>query len=211
MIGAIEFTKAFYGGTIPISQLNVASIDIMRLVAIVKNDLRNEAGKADSEILDKGTLAILTAMRQHGATSPKVYYEREALAIRAFQAGMQKVRELSEAATEAAERLQFEQDRAKQREVRLPVITQVNEAFDSYKEEASKIPVPNPALSAWKSLVNNLDDFDLRGIGYFLISWRIPRENGIWDHPDVIAIMKSNSRLMNRKGPSKLTIGDKKW
>ena len=207
---ALTYTEAFYGGRIPESKKNVASIEIVKLVAIVKNDLRLEYPHAESEILDEGVLSVLNSMRQLGASSPKIYYEKTELVIQAFQAGMERVKILCDTKTTQQEREQYEKDRQAQREVRLPVQARIMADFEKHQQRFIAEGADAPKLEAWKCLIDNIENYDLSGIGYYIINMKIPQEIGYYHHEDIIEICNTHPRLIDRK-PPRMQVNGENW
>ena len=207
---ALTYTEAFYGGRIPESKKNVAAVEIVKLVTIVKNDLRIEYPNVDSEILDEGVLSVLTSMRQLGASSPQIYYGKTELMIQAFQAGMERVKILRDAKTTQQEREQYEKDRQVQRESRLPVQARIIADFEKHEQRFIDEGSDAPKLEAWKCLIDNLDNYDLGGIGYYLLNMKIPQDAGYYDHEDTIEICNTHPRLMNRK-PPRMQVNGENW
>ena len=207
---ALTYTEAFYGGRIPESKKNVAAVEIVKLVTIVKNDLRLEYPHAESEILDEGVLSVLTSMRQLGASSPQIYYGKTELVIQAFQAGMERVKILRDAKTTQQEREQYEKDRQVQRESRLPVQARIIADFEKHEQRFIDEGSDAPKLEAWKCLVANLENYDIGGIGYYLINMKIPQDTGYYDHEDTIEICNTHPRLMNRK-PQRMQVNGENW
>lgn len=214
MTDAMIFTETFYGGRIPESQKQVAAVEIIKLVAIVKSDLRREFPEADSDTLDEGVRAVLYGMRIRGAGAPEVYHKQEALAIGAFQQGVTKVRELMTTQAERQEKVAHEQARSVQAETRGSVSEQVFNTFEHHHKAAVSAGYDTPALVAWKHLINNDLErlLDLGDYAYFIIFWRLLQENNIFFNEDVIHICNANPRFPDRKGgASGMKINGEQW
>ena len=209
MMDALEMTQVFYGGRIPESQKQVASIGIAKLMAVVKGDLRKEFPNADTKMLEEGVRSVLNGLRVRGAGAPEIYYEKEGVAIGAFQQGEERMRELLSTQQGLAAQRAGAEERATRRQSDRAVRDTVMDLFNKYHAESARADHAKPALSAWKRLINeNLDDIlDLGGYAYFLINWKLLWDNDLYDHEDVIHICQTNPRLTDRKGPA----FDKAW
>lgn len=195
---AIEFTEAFYGSKIPESKKNVASIEIIRLVSIMKNDLRLDFQNATSEELDIATKSVLIAMRQRGMSSPKIYYEKNELVISAYQMGVEKLREMLRDREQKVDVAAWETERLASK----PVQEIVWERYAACKAHIKDIGVTEDiAFQSWKMLVDrHLDSLlDLGGYAFFLVAWKIPQSEGIFDHEELIDICNAEPRLQSLK------------
>lgn len=208
-----KWTEAFYGGSIPESRSLIAEHDIVSLAMTIRSDLSKSFSDMTDDEANLGIESVLRMMRQLGASHPNVYKEQEALAIKAFQHGLSKVREmraLSEAQAERERRdVEFHQGIAE----RSPVRDAVMNKFEGYRSEIISDGVTEDiSLMAWKALVDrDLDALlDMGGYAFFLINWQIPQKENIYDHDDVIRICNEHPRLINR-GKTRMKVNSKAW
>ena len=133
------------------------------------------------------------------------------MAINAFQSGIVKVKEMRALAEARDEREAIEAELNNASEIRSPIREKLIRTFNAYRKQAEQENDDNAALTAWKCLVaNDINDYDLGGYAFFLINWRIPMENDIMNHPEVIEIANLNPQLMNRS-ETKMFVNGKMW
>lgn len=202
------WTEAFYGGSIPESQRGVASHDIVQLVMTIKGDLRRRFPDITDAESDEGTEAVLRQMRYLGASHPNVYKEQEALAIKAYQHGVARVRDMRFGAGVQSDREEGV-DLARRMSVREAVMGK----FEKWRTQiVDGGDTEDISLNAWKSLVeHDLDALlDLGGYAFFLINWQIPQKEGIYDHPELMRVCNEHPRLLDRE-PTRLKINGMAW
>ena len=68
---ATEFAQAIYGGSIPASQLQTASIDVMKSAMRIKSDLKVSFHDLTDDEAYHATLTVLTNMRATRGITPR--------------------------------------------------------------------------------------------------------------------------------------------
>lgn len=219
------YIYAFYGGIIPNSQLEAAEDGIQELANKIFDDLLGAVPGADSDMFAEGIHATLSALHEFGAHSPGIYQENpNQIATQAFRLGVAKVKERLELKTMKVE----EEEAAANKARRNLIAEEIEEAYLKFKQWAVKEGYECPELEAWKCLLdkNNGLNINWKGYAYYLIAYKIPtrtviqyvgndgtiRSIMLFDHPEVIRVMKTDKRFFDyngepwRTGPSRMDM-----
>ena len=209
---ATQFTQAFYGGSVPDSQVLAASHDVVRVAMMMRTDIRNKVKDATDAVLDEACLVGLNMLHRLGAHSPDEYRakqqgEASRTGIRAFQYAVAKAQEMMVQVRQSAE----DAEKSAWRAELLPIREEVFGLFDRYHQQAIANESKEPKVEAWLQLVDrDVPHMDLGGYRYYLVNMGIPMEYGIYDHPVVIAVCNENPRLMDRK-VTQMQVGGSAW
>lgn len=204
----MKYIMAFYGGSVVPSQLPKLQKPLTDCIATIAKDIKEVLPKLSKSELDKAVLDALKAMHNLGAEHPNIHRSGSTIYIRACQLAIvsareavvrsEKVREEQEESEESAERIA---DRNK-------VAGEIYVLYNELKAECFENDTEFPAVDAYVILLR-VKNLDLSGYGNWMLFWRIPQDNEIWDHPKVIEACSNHPQLPNR-GPTKMRINNEK-
>lgn len=177
--------KAFYGGTVQASLINSLETDILKCVKAIISDLREHFVSITNEELEAGTFAVLRRLHDLGAAHPNVYATAHNDNVQAFQAGCNKIISMRRSAEDKKE---FEGIPHKNDEKAQAILS----VWEELKEKLG-------AVKAYKELLQMDSEFlNMGGYGYFLVSYRIPMNEGIYNNDEVIDAHNAHPILHDR-------------
>ena len=159
--------------------------------------------------LDKAVLEALGAMHNLGAYSPNIYKSTYAamegnIYIKACQIAIISARQVLKRQKEADKMLEVNESRNDRQEIADVMWALYREIKADFVAHESKFP----AVDAYEELLK-VKNLDLSGYRIFLVFWRIPQDEGIFDHPRVIAACSAHPVLPDR-GETKMRINNEK-
>ena len=186
-----EYATAFYG-EIPASQLNNVRDPLMRLVSLLKSDLRSKLHGIDEDKLHRAVVTGLARLNELGAKHPNIHRAENGMYIEAFQHACIRVRTIdaqNKSIQESRKREQEEADAIARAEMsnESQAAAALLDLYSKYKQHYTEHGADNPAVEAYKYLVeNNLDNLDLGGFLYHVIRTKIPTDHDIYWHDEVV-------------------------
>ncbi len=210
---ATLYAETFYGGDIPISQAIPIKQSIMQLVMVLQNDIRNKVRNITPQSLEKAVLAGLHAMHEHGARHPNIHRTDNGIYLKGFQIALAKTRELKSMAQANAEKRKQEQKIAQRMAPHDQKAAALYDLYSRYKEHYVKEGVDTPKIAAYRALLQAMQakGLDLEGYAYYVVTMKIPTEEGILYDDAVVKIFNDHPRIHNMEfgGPRMEVNGEK--
>lgn len=203
------YAEAFYGGDVPSSQLSKVVKPLRELIMLLTADIKEKRPDIDAATLHQALIAALKTFQLSEARHPNVYKSNSPIVVEAFQTAMIKIRYI-EAREEALKEKREEQAQISNAIAERNVIaSQIYDLFNEWKEWAFKQGYEYPALEAWKTIIKD-PKIALEGYVYYLVAIKLPQENDIYEHPELIKICCSDPRLPDR-GESRMKVNGENW
>ena len=207
---ATLYAETFYGGEIPISQAIPIKQSIMQLVMVLQNDIRDQVRNITPQSLEKAVLAGLRALHEHGAKHPNIHRTDNGIYLKGFQIALAKTREIKSMVQANAEKRKQEQKTAQNMAEYDQKAASFYDLYSRYKERYIKEGVDTPKIAAYRALLQT-KGLDLEGYAYYVVTRKIPWEEGILYDDAVVKIFNDHPRLHNREfGGPKMEINGEK-
>lgn len=204
-----EYAEAFYGGDLPASQLHNTREPVMQLVMIFRGDISGKYKDITESEMHRAILHGLSQLHEMGAKHPNIHRSENGMYIEAFKSAVHRVRSIR--VQDAA----FKENRQREREAaeamsksseHSKIAAALYDLFSKYKQYYAENEFENPAVEAYKYLVqNDLSDFDLGGYAYYVVMMKIPIENEIYWNDQIIDAVNAQPQLGDRVKADKLS------
>ena len=225
------YYEAYYGSPIPASQVPNIKKPFLNMVKTMKADIMNHLTQAsDTEVL-AGILEGLSYLCSTGQNNyPDLYVRNPNHAKEAFKyaiaatTGKPLKRELI-TPKEQTDAIQREQEATRE------MIDESNRVAEEQASERDSISAPlfkeynrtkqilimngesthDSKIGAYRALLGTWEPQG--GVDYFVVGWKIPHEEKIYDEQEVIDMMNAHHALrgMGRQGPTQLRVNGKAW
>ena len=210
---ALEYAETFYGGKIPASQVIPTTESVMSLVMCLRTDITNEVGNLSGKAMHKALLAGLSALHEHGAFHPNVHKATEngntnSIYLKGFHAAIRQVRERAVAVKSYTEQRQKEREKSEAMAEQNTIAARLYEIYSQYKEHYVEAGVDNPKVAAYQMLMKIQDiQLEFNGYAYFVICMKIPQEQNIYYHDEVVKAWNEHPLTHTREfGTPKFTV-----
>ena len=207
---ATLYAETFYGGEIPISQAIPVKQSIMQLVMVLQNDIRDKVRHITPQSLEKAVLAGLHALHEHGAKHPNIHRTDNGIYLKGFQIALAKAQEIKSMVKVSAEKRKQEQKIAQNMAASDQKAATLYDLYSRYKEHYIKEGVDEPKIAAYRALMQT-KGLDLEGYAYYVVTMKIPTEEGILYDDEVVKIFNDHPRIHNMEfgGPRMEVNGEK--
>lgn len=201
-----ECLKCFFSSDIPDTMYPQLVQPINELAQRLCNDMREkfseEGIELDSSLIEFGLMKALHYMSLENVEYPSKILP--SVYIKAFGRAASSLRlKIAEKKQRIInEKIQDEviEETAKRNKVASEILT----CYSELKKEAHQQDINNPSVWAYKELLQD-KRLDLSGYAYFFISYRLPSDEGIYNHPDVIAA-HNNHPVLHKRGQVNMMI-----
>ena len=226
-----QYFEAYYGTPVPLSKADILREPFVLMINTIQADIENHIPNAEPSAVKEGLLEALRYMNSTGHLStPRLYLTDTRVATDAFRYaiaaanGKPLKRELitpkeqtdavrrEQEATSAMidESNQRAEEQASERDsISAPLYKEYNRTkqmliMNGESTHESKIGAYRALLGTWEYQ---------GGVDYFVVGWKIPHEEEIYDEPEVIDMMNAHHALrgMGRQGPTQMRVNDKAW
>ena len=226
-----EYYEAYYGAPIPLSQANRIEKTFTEMVKTIKADIENHIPSAETSAVKAGIIEALLVLNASGdVNSPDLYLRSQNHANTAFRyaiaaangkplkrertpkeaaAALAYEREATKAAIDAQRK--EDEEMAKTLEERSPISASIHRYYNSAKSNLI-MNGENDSSAKVKAYIALLDWWENQGgVDYYIVAWKIPHEQGIYDTQEVIDAQNAHYALPNREGPTRMRVNGKKW
>ena len=225
------YYEAYYGSPVPLSQVPNIQNPFLDMVKTMKADIMNHLIHAGNTEVKAGILEGLSYLCSTGQNNyPDLYLRNPHHAKEAFKyaiaatTGKPLKRELI-TPKEQTDAIQREQEATRE------MIDESNQRAEEQASERDSISAPlykeynrtkqmlimngesthESKIGAYRALLGTWEYQG--GVDYFVVGWKIPHEEEIYDEPEVIDMMNAHHALrgMGRQGPTQMRVNDKAW
>ena len=226
-----QYFEAYYGTPVPLSKANILREPFVKMINMIQADIENHIPHASKDAVKDGLLEAMRYMNTTGQLdTPSLYVKDTRIATETFRyaiaatTGKPLKRELTTPKEQAdATRREQEATRA--------MIEESNQRAEGMDKERDSISAPlykeynrvkqmlimngdsthEAKIGAYRALLGTWENQG--GIDIYIMGWKIPVEEGIYDEQEVIDMMNAHHKLrdMGREGPSQLRVNGKAW
>ena len=228
-----QYFDAYYGTPIPESKAHILREPFVKMINTIQADIENHIPNASQESVKAGLLEALQYMNTTGQLeTPTLYLNNTRIATDAFRyaiaAANGKPLKRDRTPKEAAAALAYEREATK-----ASIDAQRKEDEEMAKTLAGTIAyirvntpllqlcekqpyherqTPNDSSAKVKAYIALLDWWENQGgVDYYIVAWKIPQEQGIYDTQEVIDAQNAHYALPNREGQTRMRVNGKKW
>lgn len=226
-----QYFDAYYGTPIPESKAHILREPFVKMINTIQADIENHIPNASQESVKAGLLEALQYMNTTGQLeTPALYLNNTRIATEAFRyaiaAANGKPLKRDRTPKEAAAALAYEreatktaidaqrkedEEMAKTLQERSPISASIHRYYNSAKSNLI-MNGDNDSSAKVKAYIALLDWWENQGgVDYYIVAWKIPQEQGIYDTQEVIDAQNAHYALPNREGPTRMRVNGKKW